>query len=99
MSRSARTRTSPVRTLVRAQRQRIPFANVLTVVQFFCINYWLLKSRFRLMWNVADVARSEAATIIATTHKEDAGPTNNWKSPEEMKAILAPILDGCMEGA
>ncbi|KAI9019766.1 phosphoenolpyruvate carboxykinase [GTP] [Hyaloraphidium curvatum] len=46
----------------------------------------------------ADVARSEAATIICTTNKEDAGPTNNWKSPEEMKAILAPILEGCMEG-
>ena len=45
-----------------------------------------------------DVARTEEVTFICTTRKEDAGPTNNWMSPEEAKATARPIFEGSMRG-
>ncbi|HUO34697.1 MAG TPA: phosphoenolpyruvate carboxykinase (GTP) [Candidatus Acidoferrum sp.] len=44
----------------------------------------------------SDVARTEGLTFICTQQREDAGPTNNWMSPEAAKEKVRPLFDGAM---
>ena len=46
----------------------------------------------------SDVARVEARTYIACRNKDDAGPTNNWIDPLELKKTMTELYTGCMKG-
>ena len=46
----------------------------------------------------SDVARVEDRTYISTRSQQDAGPTNNWVQPDELKKTMRGLYDGCMKG-
>ncbi len=46
----------------------------------------------------SDVARVEDRTFISTSSKDNAGPTNNWMSPDELKETMRGLYNGCMKG-
>ena len=62
------------------------------------LNEKLRPNSFAFNSDPSDVARVEGRTYIASVKEEDAGPTNNWIDPEELKTTMRGLYSGCMKG-
>jgi len=65
---------------------------------FTRLNEDIKPNSFHCTSDPSDVARVEASTFICSVEEKDAGPTNNWMAPDQMKVLLNDLYRGSMTG-
>jgi len=65
---------------------------------FTRLNEDLKPNSFHCVSDPSDVARVEASTFICSVEQKDAGPTNNWMAPDQMKTVMNDLYRGSMAG-